>query len=111
MWLRSRRFSVVVVDDSDCDHGIQYGVSMGLCTICSGKDRLTSRLMDGGIASVEFNHGTVELECPYNEDFVAELKVALPVHARAWVNRRWVIASEFWDQAEEIVLRYFTLVE
>lgn len=95
---------------AECVHGMVKGT----CALCSGKAApRTSRKVDAGVASVHYDVGSVEVDCPYNEDFIADLKAALPSHARSWDGSRrvWVIAGEFWDQASEIVERYFTLVE
>jgi hypothetical protein len=55
----------------------------------------------------------VEVECPYNEDFVAAFKAALPAYARRWDRDRrvWVVASEWWDAAAEIISEYFDLLD
>jgi hypothetical protein len=70
-------------------------------------------MADAGIASLHYDTGTVEIDCPYNEDFISDLKAAIPSYARQWNGARkvWIVAGEFWDQAEEVVLRYFTITE
>lgn len=95
----------------DCVHGMMEGT----CALCSGRERprSTARRADAGIASLHFTVGSVEVECPYNAEFIADLKAALPSYARAWdgQQRVWSIAGEWWEQAEEIVVRYFTIAE
>jgi hypothetical protein len=62
---------------------------------------------------VHFDQGTVELDCPYDAEFVDELKGALPGHARRWDGDRrvWVISSEWWDAAADVISGYFDLLE
>lgn len=65
----------------------------------------------GRSASAHFDVGRVILETPYDEDFVEQLKEAVPSHGRSWdpKDRVWLISSEYWDTAAEVVEEYFDL--
>lgn len=91
----------------DCIHGMMEAS----CVLCNGS---APRTYGGGgteIASVHFDTGSVEVEAPYNEEFISALKRGLPGYARSWDgNRRvWIIAGEWWDRAQPIVEEFFTL--
>jgi hypothetical protein len=91
---------------TDCVHGLMEGT----CALCLGTARPSGA---GGseVASVHFDTGTVELETPYNEDFVAALKSGLPSYARSWDSQRkvWIIAGEWWEKAQEIVEEFYVI--
>lgn len=67
----------------------------------------------GGEATVEFGVGCVLLSTPYHEDFVAELKEAVPARHRRWMPdaRVWEISEEYWADVASLVEDYFSLVE
>lgn len=65
-------------------------------------------------ASVWYGEGTVELDAPYDEDFITELKEAIPVAHRGWnpSKKVWIISAEHWTRdVVELVERYFELID
>jgi hypothetical protein len=104
-----------------CPH-FDEDIIAGVCAICAQPKRRRTAAdavrgrggsTSGGVASAYFDTGTVELETPYDEDFVEDLKAALPARARSWNRDRrvWIIAGEYWDAAVEVVEQYFDLVD
>lgn len=84
------------------------------CTFCNGREVPTfGRSLRRGVASVFFDVGTVDIDTPYDSEFVDALKAALPYSARTWDGDRrvWVISSEWWAVARAVVEEYFDVAE
>ena len=49
------------------------------------------------------------LECPYNRDFLDEMKRAVPSDERKWDNKRkqWWISDAYLDEVDNLLFTYF----
>lgn len=92
---------------AECKHGLEdYS-----CALCRGTVRPLSGRERKLQAFAHFDVETVDLEAPYDDDFVFELKTSLPARARRWdaARRVWVIDAVWWPRALEVVTRHFDL--
>lgn len=49
------------------------------------------------------------LECPYNEDFIEDLKKGIPTDERKWnsVRKQWWISDAYLDEVDVLLFRHF----
>ena len=53
-------------------------------------------------------HG-MYLDCPWNEDFLTEMKRVVPPDEREWDNqrKRWWISDAWIDEVDNLIFTYF----
>jgi len=63
------------------------------------------------IATVLLHDDVVEINTPYHNRFVEDLKEAVPSCDREWsaATKTWIVSIDSYEEAEEVLSRYFNI--